>query len=130
MIVMTANPRDYGLPDDAVLVSIDGVVRDLRDVPTEEGGDWVPPSGEHYKAALRQRPPAPGTGIISITPFEDAWNALWEDADEGSPDVRTLEGPPGMTREQAIEWALGLAAKEIRIFDGENMVPVQRPRAV
>lgn len=79
----------------------------------------------------RSRPPAPGTGSVSISPIEGAWYAVWDYAEEGVPDsYRSLEGPAGMSREQAIEWALGLAAESIAIHDGEDWVPVQRPRAV
>lgn len=97
--------------------------------------DFVPPTPDERAAAKtsvpRQTPPAPGTGTISISPVGDEWFAIWEYAEEGNPaSERSYEGPPGMTREQAIEWALGHAAESIYILDGGKVVPVTRPQAV
>ncbi|WP_156023233.1 hypothetical protein [Terracoccus sp. 273MFTsu3.1] len=113
------NPRDYGLPDDAVVVNINGVVRDLRTVPTEEGGDWVPPTPKELGQvdALDGTPPAPGTGTVWITPVEGYWFASWAHADEGSPVVRHLEGPEGMTHDEAIQWSLAQPAARRMIYD-------------
>lgn len=70
-------------------------------------------------------PPEPGTGTICISPIEGAWYAIWDHAQEGvSASYRAQERPAGMTREQAIEWALGRPAERIFIHDGEDWVPL------
>lgn len=115
-------------------VAHDGIVTDpVGGHSTTPAEDWVPPTADERRASAEatahsDTSPAPGTGTVSISPVMGEWYALWDYAEEGVPDsYRSLEGPSGMTREQAIEWALEQDAERVLLHDGQDWVPISKP---
>ncbi|MBC9819691.1 hypothetical protein [Terrabacter sp. MAHUQ-38] len=69
-----------------------------------------------------QGAPEPGTGAVFVIANSDGtWEASWQT------EARCYDSPRGLTRDEAIAWALEQPATRWWVYEGRNREELQRP---
>jgi hypothetical protein len=75
------------------------------------------PSAERHTGA-----PEPGTGVVFVIAYPDGtWEASWQT------ETRCYDSPRGLTRDDAIGWALEQPATRHWVYEGRNREELRRP---
>jgi hypothetical protein len=72
--------------------------------------------GANTEGFPRERP-EPGTGVVHVHEEYGGWQAVWLDDERG----RTLFSPTPLSKAEALEWAHGLPATEVRVTEGRPL---------